>query len=272
MKKKISITLYTSEILHDVENTAYLTGKGRQAEGNESQVALMQASADPEDSDRIMRSIGTAYNSLYNIFGEYISDDTEASTNALWERGTDLTINLLMPSNFNRTATDIISTAAHEYVVNSALGDWFNITDKNDAEEYYTKASAYVTLLKTSLCKRVRPQRSNPEPVLPPKLYDTYFGVVAESFLPTESTVKALTKTQLSDRAFMGTAPKLTNQKICYAYPKAMGTLISIKDASNLEYIQSYEVSTVIIDKIEYLCYVLRSSVTLDNPIIQKYK
>ena len=56
---------------------------------------------------------------------------------------------------------DTISTALHQYLVNSAIGDWFTITNKNDASDYITLAAANLEQLREAVNKRMRPTRTN---------------------------------------------------------------------------------------------------------------
>ena len=66
-----------------------------------------------------------------------------------------------MPPNYNNASNDTISTALHQYLVNSAIGDWFTITNKNDASDYITLAAANLEQLREAVNKRMRPTRTN---------------------------------------------------------------------------------------------------------------
>ena len=66
-----------------------------------------------------------------------------------------------MPSNFNPATNDTIGAALHQYIVNSAIGEWFTITDKADAADYLTLAAANLAEIREAINKRVRPTRSN---------------------------------------------------------------------------------------------------------------
>ena len=160
-KKVIAITLYMSELIYDVQNKTYLTGRSRQTGTNHEEVANMQANDDDENLNQIMRSIGNAFANLKTKLSEYIKEETTTGTNEMLSVDKDLTIGLNMPPNYNNASNDTISTALHQYLVNSAIGDWFTITNKNDASDYITLAAANLEQLREAVNKRMRPTRTN---------------------------------------------------------------------------------------------------------------
>lgn len=160
-KKTISITLYMSELIYDVQNKTYLTGRSRNTGDNHEQVANMQANEDEENQNQIVRSIGNAYANLKTKLSEYIEDSGATANNILLSASDNLQINLVMPSNFNPATNDTIGAALHQYIVNSAIGEWFTITNKADAADYLTLAAANLAEIREAINKRVRPTRSN---------------------------------------------------------------------------------------------------------------
>ena len=160
-KKVIAITLYMSELIYDVQNKTYLTGRSRQTGTNHEEVANMQANDDDENANQIMRSIGNAFANLKTKLSEYINEsDTSTNDKQISSTG-NLTLSLNMPPNYNNASNDTISTALHQYLVNSAIGDWFTITNKNDASDYITLAAANLEQLREAVNKRMRPTRTN---------------------------------------------------------------------------------------------------------------
>lgn len=160
-QKTISITLYMSELIYDVQNKTYLTGRSRNTGDNHEQVANMQANEDEENQNQIVRSIGNAYANLKTKLSEYIEDSGATANNILLSASDNLQINLVMPSNFNPATNDTIGAALHQYIVNSAIGEWFTITNKADAADYLTLAAANLAEIREAINKRVRPTRSN---------------------------------------------------------------------------------------------------------------
>lgn len=160
-KKVIAITLYMSELIYDVQNKTYLTGRSRQTGTNHEEVANMQANDDDENANQIMRSIGNAFANLKTKLSEYINESGTSTNDKQISSTGNLTLSLNMPPNYNNASNDTISTALHQYLVNSAIGDWFTITNKNDASDYITLAAANLEQLREALNKRMRPTRTN---------------------------------------------------------------------------------------------------------------
>lgn len=160
-KKVIAITLYMSELIYDVQNKTYLTGRSRQTGTNHEEVANMQANDDDENANQIMRSIGNAFANLKTKLSEYINENGTSTNDKQLSSTGNLTLSLNMPPNYNNASNDTISTALHQYLVNSAIGDWFTITNKNDASDYITLAAANLEQLREAVNKRVRPTRTN---------------------------------------------------------------------------------------------------------------
>lgn len=160
-KKVIAITLYMSELIYDVQNKTYLTGRSRQTGTNHEEVANMQANDDDENANQIMRSIGNAFANLKTKLSEYINENGTSTNDKQISSTGNLTLSLNMPPNYNNASNDAISTALHQYLVNCAIGDWFTITNKNDASDYITLAAANLEQLREALNKRMRPTRTN---------------------------------------------------------------------------------------------------------------
>lgn len=95
--------------------------------------------------------------------------------------------------------------------------------------------------------------------------YATYFGAV-DAAPTTADTVKALAKTIEYGKGVTKTID-LDNQKSCIAYPKDYGELVSIKDANNFDYIDSYDKAEVDLGSkdtpLVYLVYTLKSPTTI---------
>lgn len=160
-KIPVTITLYMSEILYDIQNKTYLTGRSRGAEEHSVEhVSHMQASDDDEDINQILRSVGNAYSALNTKLSEYMDEKTVTGDDIQLESDTEkMYVKLLMPSNFNMAATSSISTQLHQFIVNMSIGDWFSITNKKDAEDYIKMASVNIDMIREAINKRIRPTR-----------------------------------------------------------------------------------------------------------------
>lgn len=171
-KISISIKLYVSELLYDIRNKVFLTGRSRFAGNNHEEVAHMQASDDEDDQDQLLRSIGNAVDLLKTKLSEYSVVESTAdnvlltqSTRKYFPEGATtkttsyITLTLSMPSNYNQTTADTIASACHQYVVDMAVGEWFTITNKTDAADYLGMAQTQLEVIREALAKRLRPER-----------------------------------------------------------------------------------------------------------------
>lgn len=159
-KKTVTVTLHMSEIIYDVENKTFLTGRARYNGQNFEESADMRANEDPENRNQVIRSIGNAFDTLKTKVSEYLVEAGTTSNNVQISDVDNLMIALQMPSNYNPATRDTISAALHQYIVNIAVAEWFNIFDKVDASDYLNMAAANLTQLREALNKRVRPERT----------------------------------------------------------------------------------------------------------------
>lgn len=163
-KKTLEITQQVKELVYDIQNKAYLTGQAREAEGKKSYEAAsnMQASDDEENSYQIRRSLANAFSALKSLLGEYLSEDKSTSDNLIYEeidKDGVLTLSFELPSNYNNASADSLGNGIHAYLVDMALGDWFAITNKEDAETYIAHSVVSLENVKRALYKRSRPAR-----------------------------------------------------------------------------------------------------------------
>lgn len=88
---------------------------------------------------------------------------------------------------------------------------------------------------------------------------NSYYGVIDGNSI---TDVTALTSRLGTSKGYT-TTYNMTNQRSVYMYPKSFGTLTSIKDSNNFEYINSYTRSEMIYNEVEYYVYILTDSVTI---------
>lgn len=160
MKKEIGIELKMSELIYDIQNKTYLTGRSAENGSNSSHVANMQANDDDENAAQILRSITMAFSVLRSRFSEYIESNDISSTNDPLNVTEDLSITLKMPSNFNSAVAKTLGETAHQFIVAKAIADWFAITAKGETADYTAVAEESLRILEDSLCKRSRPVRN----------------------------------------------------------------------------------------------------------------
>lgn len=163
-RKNITITLHKSELLYDVQNLTYLTGRSRADGKNHEEVANMQANDDEENQNQILRSIGNAFSELKTKLSEYLSSTETKGDNILTDATGKFSVSLSMPGNYQQSTVETIAAAAHQYIKNSAVADWFTIVNKADAADYFKLAGANLEQIREALNKRVRPTRPIPVP------------------------------------------------------------------------------------------------------------
>lgn len=163
-RKTVTVILESKELKFDVMNKSHLTGQARKNDGSTDyrSAAYMQVSDDEEYVYQIMRSISNAFSHLKVELGEYLNEDNSTTNNLIndkVERGEQLVLEFMLPSNFNNSSCDSLGAMLHEYIVDSTLSEWFVITNKNDAQDYATLAQNALEQAKQALYKRQRPTR-----------------------------------------------------------------------------------------------------------------
>lgn len=155
----INLNLDINEIVYDIQNKTFLTGKSRREGDNHEQVANMQANDDEENANQVLRSISMAFSNLKTKLGEYLDLSRTTATNELIASDERLSLALKMPSNYNSSTVDTLVAAAHQYIVSMAVADWFTITHKTDAPEYSALADVSLQIISEAVNKRSRPRR-----------------------------------------------------------------------------------------------------------------
>lgn len=89
----------------------------------------------------------------------------------------------------------------------------------------------------------------------------SYYGIINSSTI-TENDISSLGSRLSSSKSYTYTV-NLAEQRIAYMYPQSFGTLTSIKDANNFDYINSYTRSTLSYNGIDYYVYILTDPVTI---------
>lgn len=163
-RKTLTVTIEVREMMFDIMNKTYLTGRAREAEDSKNYEAAsnMQASEDDENSYQLRRSLANAFSSLKSILGEYLAETKDTSTNTI-QREIDadgqLTLVFSLPSNFNSASADSVGDGIHAYLTDMAIAEWFTITNREDAQGYAAHAAASLDTAKRALYRRRRPKR-----------------------------------------------------------------------------------------------------------------
>lgn len=156
----VNLQLDVAEIIYDIQNKTYLTGKSRHDGSNHEQVANMQANDDEENANQVLRSVSMAYANLKNKLSEYLSLPAVQGTNEAVDAEKPLQLTLQMPSNYNCSTIDTLASAAHQYIVSLAVAEWFAITNKADSAQYLTLAETCLRIISEAASRRNRPKRN----------------------------------------------------------------------------------------------------------------
>ena len=89
----------------------------------------------------------------------------------------------------------------------------------------------------------------------------SYYGVINTNSIDNVNNLTNILRTSKSSTLTFN----MTNQRVVYMYPKSFGNLTSIKDANNFDYINSYTLSTMTLDGVEYNVYILTDAVTING-------
>lgn len=157
MSRTLVISLSLKEILFDIRNKSYLTGKTREAD--ERIRATIQASTD--DDPQMLRAIQNATDRVTVLLSNNIANDADDSTDdSFFEDDSDAnTISLVLPDNFNGGMSKSLATMIHDYVVSSALREWFMLTFKAEAADYVQLNNVELADIKAAVSKRMAPTR-----------------------------------------------------------------------------------------------------------------
>ena len=159
MKQSISLKLKMSEIIFDVQNKTYLTGRSLETGEKHLHVENMQANDDDENAAQVLRSITMAASVLRNRLSEFMNAPATLATNESMTEDDDIVFTLAMPSNFNTSVAQTLGEAAHQFIVATAITDWFSITAKGETADYTAAAATSLKVVEEALCKRSRPVR-----------------------------------------------------------------------------------------------------------------
>lgn len=163
-KKELKVKIQTRELKFAIMNKSHVTARSLQASGklNYEAAAHMQASEDNENSYELIRAISNAIAETKVELGEYLNEETSETSNlidAKVENGDLVTLDFLLPSNYNSAASDALGGGIHEFIVGRSIYEWYRQTCPEIAEACKVDAEAALDRAKKALYKRSRPDR-----------------------------------------------------------------------------------------------------------------
>lgn len=163
-KKDLKVKIQTKELKFAIMNKTHVTARSLQASGklNYEAAAHMQASEDTENSYELIRAISNAIAETKVELGEYLNETVTETDNLIdkaVEDGELITIDFLLPSNYNSAAADALGGGIHEFIVGRSIYEWYRQTCPEIAEACRVDADASLDRAKKALYKRSRPDR-----------------------------------------------------------------------------------------------------------------
>lgn len=168
MKNLLKIQLNGNDLLYDVQVKTYLVAQGATSDSPETRSAIQVDDTETSDA-QIRRSLDVAYAALCRSIPEYLMPgdyDVAGGGCIVVDGGTcsgdcgcngDYIFSLHMPENFNRNMLSTAASAAHTYMVHSAVAEWFLLTRRQEAEVHASIANGAFKEFRTSLDERSRP-------------------------------------------------------------------------------------------------------------------
>lgn len=154
------LRLSVAEIVYDVQNKTYLTGRSRADGENHRQVAQMQANNDDSNLNQVLRSVQTALGNLCQELGEWLVPETVLGSNLqLPDPAGTVVLKVEYPANYNTSMVRGLVDASHQYIVAFAVAEWFVITNKADAPQYTAIAAEALKMVGKAMSQRTRPAR-----------------------------------------------------------------------------------------------------------------
>lgn len=153
--KRITITLKLSELLYDIQDKSWHAGRTKQ---DKVLGSLVQATDDAESLNLLKRFVITATGEVRAALSEWGVLGASSVNNVLIKGGEDV-IGLDMPTNYNDGATDGLVGAIHNYIVASALAQWYESTDPQAVAMWTAQAQAELEKAHDCILKRKRPLR-----------------------------------------------------------------------------------------------------------------
>ena len=167
MENEVTVKLEVRELLHDIRNKTYLTKKARSATGLSVEATSdMQADESSADKYQLGRTLARAFEGVKNVVSEYLKEEEESGTNQIKKEIDDegqLTLDLMMPDNFDKNAVGLLTESVHAYMVTTALAEWFMVKSPNEAQYYIKEIPGCINAIRVAIYKRNRPERPNCE-------------------------------------------------------------------------------------------------------------
>lgn len=149
------MTFYREELLHDIRMAGYAEGSTVDGEMNDHRRHLVQDIAEDVNIDRLDRALDLAVAKAREALYAYTKRpvDRPETDNRLSEHKLYGFV-LQLPEDFSQTTLDLLTKLTQEYIVSSAVADWFSTVYPERAEVWASRAEAASRRILTAGGKR----------------------------------------------------------------------------------------------------------------------
>ena len=127
--KTATMTFKQDDILHDIENYAYVVGDIMQADTEHVRHQVLDICQDG-NIERVSRVLNLAYSEVVELLYPYtkVPCEQNTATNNAPTYPAEYVINMELPDSFAQSTVNLLTKLIHEYFVCRILGDWLSIT------------------------------------------------------------------------------------------------------------------------------------------------
>lgn len=166
-RTKITVTLKKKELLYDIDNIAYITGDILgDADTTPKYRSDVQATREAWGRNMIERSLDRAFYHLIARLTAYTKSDVDEEKSITDEpvNKEEYVLHLYVPEEVSEENIAGVACAAHNYLVYSALCDWFEKLKKDERDLYLFKLKEEMDMIKHYLTLRTKPMRLRQSP------------------------------------------------------------------------------------------------------------
>ena len=163
----ITITLKKPEIDYDIAMTTHVVMNRELAAGASQEQGFNYANTQDESGEvhLITRFTEKAITEVASALARHLHDYKYESDNDL-PSFVGVTFILSMPDNFDKTMTDRLRSAIHDYIVNKTIYEWYMRTKPDEAAIYRDLSEASKDDIRSALNARVGGIRIKPWPAI----------------------------------------------------------------------------------------------------------
>lgn len=143
----------------DVINSAHITGRRLNVAGAEEKASDIQTPEEGVDKYVVARAMQEGLSAVRLECGRYLTVGRLEDDNQLEDISGDFVLALAMPDKWNFGATSRLTSVANAYVRDYCIYNIYEKTNPNEAANYLSKASAFLSMIKPILEMRTAPVR-----------------------------------------------------------------------------------------------------------------